>query len=201
MSPRLGGPTEPNNTEVAIVSQISNMESNSDRAESYYTALTHLSSRLGGPSDPNKTDILLKIKDLLREFSSIKQQIFELKAHVGKQDGTHPLMRNKVVPRTPNIQRVEPASTSSRKMNFIVLGDICEKIIQNGSLDGLTMAELQFIQESAYVAAIKKTMIEVELIEPSSDLDVCINRIQYLHTVLDSAKDNIRSLRKELKVR
>lgn len=179
---------------------MSTIDLDSERADSYHTAFTHFSPRrdvIDEPTARDKSEIFLRIKSLLREFTTIKREILELKAHVGEPDGAHRYMRNKVVPRTPRIQRV----TSSKKMNFTILCEICGKIVENGSLDVLNIAELQFLQESAYVAGIRKTTTEVELIEPSSDLDVCAKRIEYLHSVLNTAKVNIRSLRMELKVK
>lgn len=185
---------------VTVAPEILTMDSDSDRADSYYTAFTHFSPRkdeFGDQTGRDRSEIFLRIKHLLREFSSIKREILDLKAHVGEPDDTHRYMRTKVVPRTAKIQRV----TTSRKMNFTVLCEICRKIIENGSLDGLGMAELQFLQESAYVAGIRHSTTEVELIEPSSNLDVCVRRIEYLHSVLNTAKENIRSLRMDLKVK
>lgn len=182
---------------VTVAPEIPKMDSDSDRADSYYTAFTHFSSRpadFGDQTGRDKSEIFLRIKHLLREFSSIKREILDLKAHVGEPDNTHRYMRTKAVPRTAKIQRV----TRSRKMNFTVLCEICRKIIENGSLDGLSMGELQFLQESAYVAGIRQSTTEVALIEPSSSLDVCVRRIEYLHSVLNAAKENIRSLRLDL---
>lgn len=85
-------------------------------------------------------------------------------------------------------------------MNFTVLREICKKIMENGSLDGLTIGELQFLQESAYVTGIRQSSTEIELIEPSTDFDECIKRIEYLHSKLNTARENIRTIRKDLEI-
>lgn len=176
------------------------MDSDSDRTESFHSAHNHYSPRCSQRHERlpsrEKSEIFLQIKHLLRQFSTIKREILDLKAHVGKQDETNRYLRNKVVPRTPRMKQL----TSSRKMNFTLLCEICKKIMETGSLDGLTIAELQFLQESAYVAGIRQSTTEIELIEPSIDFDECVRRIEYLHSKLNTARENIRAIRRDLEV-
>lgn len=198
MSPTISGAELSDSHNPTPIYSSSPKDFDSPHTESYYTALTSFSPRQNDIAEPlarDKDEIFLQIKYLLRENSTNKRELLDLKANVGENDNIHRYMRNKVVPRTPQMQRL----SISKKMNLTVLREICRKVIEIGSLDGLTMAELQFLQESAYVAGIRQSTTHVELIEPSSDLDVCVKRIEYLHSVLNTTRENIRSLRMEIK--
>lgn len=171
-----------------------------DSNQTYYTALTHLSPRIGAAWNPDeihsKSEAYFRIKHLLREFNALKQELLLLKAHVGDADDDFHYLRQKFVSRT---QRVRMGTTASH-MSFTILRAICRKILDYGSLNGLTMAELKFLQESACAAAMKHSTNEADCMKSSCDLEICAQRIEHLHSVMSAAKESIQTLRMDFNI-
>lgn len=165
----------------------------------YYTAHSELSPPVAESEPPkqDKTEIYLQIKQLLRQVSTVKHEILTLKENVCEIDGSHRYMRGKKLTPAAPLQ----LSSGSRTMNLTVLANICHKIIRVGSLDGLNRAELQFLQESSYFAMLRQLTTDTAFTQPTSDFEMCAERIKHLQSVLNIAKENLRSFQAQLQAK
>lgn len=136
--------------------------------------------------DEKKNDLLVQIRRLIHECSEIKHELTDLKSHVQYKnviDSKRKIWQNCYI----------------KKMNYSTLIGICRKINVNCcSLETLSMAELQFLQEIAYAAGIRKKAKEKVFKDKSPDMETCVIRVDYLRSIVEEAKENTKFLKNKL---
>lgn len=133
-----------------------------------------------------KNGMLVEIRRMIRECVEIGKELITLKSYVqhenyrGKEGGIC-------------------ESNTIKSINYSTLIGICQKIIFDCcSLDALPMAELQFLQETAYAAALRKETKAMISKQSSPNLDTCLARIEHLRIVLSEARENTRQIKTKM---
>lgn len=136
--------------------------------------------------DAKKNDMLVEMKRMIRECKEIRHELAELKSYVQyKYD----------FKKACEIRRRHTIA----KLNYSTLIATCRKIIvESCSLDKLSTAELQFMQEIAYEAVIRKETKAKLFKEDSPDLNVCLARVGYLRSIVNEARENANVIRMKM---
>lgn len=136
--------------------------------------------------DAKKNDMLVEIKRMIRECKEIKHELTELKSYVQYKYDFKKACEIR--------QRYTIA-----KLNYSTLIAICRKIIvESCSLDKMSTAELQFMQEIAYEAVIRKETKAKVFKEESPGLNICLARVGYLRSIVNEAKENTKTIRMKM---
>lgn len=137
-------------------------------------------------ADAKKGEMLVEMKRMIRECSEIRKELITLKSFVqhenfrSKEDGIC-------------------ARPSIKSINYSTLISICRKILFDCcTLDAMSMAELQFLQETAYAAGIRKDTKAMLCKESSPGIDTCLARVEHLQILLSEARENIKEIKTKL---
>lgn len=137
--------------------------------------------------DAKKMDMLVQIKRMIRECGEVKHELIDLKSYA---QHTNNFGSEKII---------YPCHVL-KNINYSTLISICRKIIVNCcSLDTLPIADLQFLQQIAYAAVLRKETRAKAFKEHSPDFNTCLARVEYLRTILQEAKESTKLIRSKMK--